>query len=79
MIHWKKQPDKPKPIFPKHGDTKIKRTFLWFPFLNQIDDTYYWLGFVYMEYIWTFETFFMLPLGAYTGGKCWVKRRIISI
>jgi hypothetical protein len=77
MIRWKKRTDESKieKPQPKHGDTKIKMIFLWWPFLH-VDGEYYWLGFVYMQYIYTTQyTGIIYPI-TYMG---WEKQRIISL
>jgi hypothetical protein len=76
MIQWKKQPDKPKVTEPKFGDTKIKRTFLWFPFLHT-DGEFYWLGWVEMEYKFSLIQI-PLPIMPFEDYG-WVKSRIISM
>lgn len=74
MIKWKKQPSNLKIEKPKLGDVKIKRTFLWWPFLNE-DGEHYWLGYVNMKYTYSriyVCTFPMAPT-YYLG---WVKTKI---
>lgn len=72
MIHWKNKIDKTTNTIPKWGDTKIEKTFLWFPFLNE-DGEYYWLGYVSMEYIYAKYFDPILPIESYR----WTKQRMI--
>lgn len=54
----------------KMGDKKVKSIFLFLPYFNRSDETYYWLEWVDMEYCWHFISF--------GRGMGWKKWRIIK-